>query len=96
MRKNAVTITQLRLACRHVEELRQAGITENFAILSLELFADIYAKCHMGGKGQTSPHRVDQVSPWSVVATGLRAANPTAKPRAHFRVEHGTPRRGSR
>lgn len=93
-RKNAVTVEQLRLACRHVEELIAAGVTENFAVRTLELFADVYAKCHMGGKGQTSPHHVNQVSLWSVEATKLLAANPTAKPREHFRVEHGTPRRG--
>jgi hypothetical protein len=30
---------------------------------------------------------------WSIAARQLLAENPTAKPRDHFRVEHGTPRR---
>jgi hypothetical protein len=70
-----------------------AGVTENFAIRTLELFADVYAKCHMGGKGQTSPHHVGHVELWSVAAIKIRDSTPHAKPRDVFRVEHGTPRR---
>ena len=44
MSKNAPTIKQLELACRHVNELMAAGLTENMAIRNLELFANVYAK----------------------------------------------------
>jgi len=91
--KNAITIQQLQVACRHVEEMIGAGVTENLAIRTLELFADVHAKCHMGGKGQTSPHHVGQVELWSVAAIKVRDATPQAKPRDALRVEHGTPRR---
>jgi hypothetical protein len=94
MSKNALTVDHLRLACRHVEEMIAADVTENFAIRTLELFADVYAKRHMGGKGQNSPHHVAQVGLWSVAALELREAKPLARPIEHFRVEHGTPRRG--
>ena len=91
--KNSVSIEQLRLACRHVEELRAAGVTENLAIRTLELFADVYAKLH--GGGSATPHHVSQVgdSSWSRKAKALREALPEAKPRDYYRVEHGTPRR---
>jgi hypothetical protein len=89
--KNAITIDQLKLACRHVHELMAAGVTENLAIRTLELFADVYAKFRV--VGNTSPHNVKHVPLWSIKAKGLRSAIPDAKPRDHFRVEHGTPRR---
>ena len=92
MSKNAITIDQLRLACRHVEEMMAAGVTENLAIRTLELFADVYANLHMGGSA--TPHHVDQVELWSVKARKLRDALPDAKPRDYFRVEHGTSQRG--
>jgi hypothetical protein len=41
---NAPTIEQLAIACRHVDELRKAGCTENTAVRILELLADVYAK----------------------------------------------------
>src|SRR5665213_4593935 len=94
MSKNALTIDQLQLACRHVEEMIAAGVTENFAIRTLELFADVYAKRHMGGKGQNSPHHVGQVELWSVAAIKMRESTPHTRAGDHFRVEHGTPRRG--
>jgi hypothetical protein len=90
--KNALTIEQLSLACRHVLEMREEGVTMNLAIRTLELFADMYAKMHMGGSA--TPHHVDQVTLWSVEAKNIRRRTPNAKPRDHFRVEHGTPRRG--
>jgi hypothetical protein len=90
--KNAITVDQLKLACRHVEEMMAAGVTENLAIRTLELFADVYAKLHV--IGNTSPHHVNQVSLWSIKARGIRNAMPDAKPKDHFRVEHGTPKRG--
>ena len=90
--KNAVTIDQLALACRHFHEMRDAGVTENMAIRTLELLADVYAKLHTGGSA--TPHHVDQVELWSVNARKIRDRVPDAKPRDYFRVEHGTPRRG--
>lgn len=89
--KNAITIDQLKLACRHVEEMIAAGVTENLAIRTLELFVDVYAKILMGGSA--TPHHVDQVTLWSLKAKRLREAIPDAIPRDFFRVEHGTPRR---
>ncbi len=94
MSKNAVTVEHLRLACRHVEEMLGAGVSENFAIRTLELFADVFAKRHMGGRGKNSPHHVDQVELWSLAAISMRDSDPSAKGGSHFRVEHGTPRRG--
>jgi len=92
MSKNAITVDQLKLGCRHVEERMAAGVTENLAIRTLELFADVYAKLHV--IGNASPHHVDQVELWSIKARGIRNAVPDVKPRDHFRVEHGTPKRG--
>ena len=89
--KNRPTIEHLHIACRHVDELIAAGVTENLAIRTLELFADVYAKLLTGGSA--TPHHVNQVQLWSVAALKLKAAHPNAKPRDHFRVEHGTPRR---
>ncbi len=82
---------QLNLACRHVEEMMAAGATENSAIRTLELFADVYAKLLMGGSA--TPYHVDQVELWSVKAKNMRKKNPDGKPKDLFRVEHGTPRR---
>jgi hypothetical protein len=89
--RNSVTINQLALACRHFQEMVAAGVTLNGAIRTLELFADVYAKVHMGGSA--TPHHVRQVGLWSVQATEIRDRMPGAKPRDYFRVEHGTPRR---
>jgi hypothetical protein len=91
MSKNRPTIEHLRIACRHVDELVAAGVTENHAIRTLELFADVYAKTHNGGSA--SPHHVDQVKFWSVQAIRLKQTRPQAKPKDWLRVEHGTPRR---
>ena len=55
MSKNAITIEQLHLACRHVQEMMASGVTENLAIWTLELFGDVYAKLHGGGSA-TAPH----------------------------------------
>ena len=59
MSKNAITVQQIELACRHVQEMMSAGVTENLAIRTLELFADVYAKILTGGSA--TPHHVDQV-----------------------------------
>jgi len=91
--KNKPTIEHLQIACRHVREMRDAGVTENHAIRTLELFADVYAKLRNGGSA--TPHHVGQVplGQWSIEARKLRDQNPNGKPRDYLRVEHGTPRR---
>jgi hypothetical protein len=91
--KNKVTINHLKLVCRHVHEMREAGISENLAIRILEQFADFYAKMH--GGGSVTPHHVRQVPPrqWSVAARKEWARTPNPKPKDRLRVEHGTPRR---
>jgi len=89
--KNTITIDQLAPACRQFQEMREAGVTMNMAIRTLELFADSYAKLHMGGSA--TPHHVSQVELWPVNARKVRDSLPDAKPRDYFRVEHGTPRR---
>jgi hypothetical protein len=90
--KNDITIEQLLLSCKHVVEMREAGVTMNRAIRTLEFFADVYAKILKGGS--RTPNHVDQVALWSIKARKLRLQNPVVKPRDHFIVEHGTPRRG--
>lgn len=87
--RNEITIEQLNLACRHVEELMAEGVTENLAIRILELFTDVYAKLQTGGPA--TPHHVSHVKLWSIEAIRVRQAIPDAKPRDHFVVEHGTP-----
>lgn len=91
MSKNAITLDQIKLACRHVDEMKSAGISENLAIRTLELFCDVYAKIYTGGSA--TPHHVNQVSLWSVEAKKIRDKNPNAKPKDYFRVEHGAPKR---
>lgn len=93
MSKNAVTVEQLRLACWHHKDLVSAGVTENYAIRTLELMTDSYAKVFHGGV--PSPHQVDQVpaKQWSIEARKFREQNPTARPNGNLIVEHGTPRR---
>jgi transposase InsO family protein len=79
--KNKLTTDHLKIACRHVRELRAAGVTENLAIRSLEQFADFYAKMH--GGGSATPHHVRQVprQQWSVAARGeyKRNHNPSRR-----------------
>jgi hypothetical protein len=91
--KNQPTIDHLKLACRHIDEMMEAGITENIAIRTLELLSDVYAKLHQGGAA--TPHHADQVKLWSVAARKMRTANKKANAKAgtYLRVEHGTPRR---
>jgi len=91
MSKNAITLEQLRIACRNVSELRAAGMTENLAIRNLEQFANIYAKIrHVG---HASPDHARQYDRWSVKALEAEAANPGRRHGEYLRVEHGTPRR---
>lgn len=89
--KNRITIDQLSAACRHVEELQTLGVTENLAIRTLELFADVYAKLQV--MGNANPHSAREVRLWSKAALELKSARPRAKASVCFRVEHGTPRR---
>ena len=89
--KNQITINQLNLACRQAVELRDAAVSENLAIRTIELFSDVYAKLLCGGSA--TPHHVDEVKLWSIAALALRKQLPNAKPRDHLRVEHGTPKR---
>lgn len=89
--KNAITIEQLRLACRHVHEMQAQGVTENLAIRSLEIFSNVYAKLLAGGSA--TPDHVSQVKLWSRKARQLKRKNPHGKAKDLFRVEHGTPRR---
>jgi len=70
--RNEITIEQLYLACRHVEELMAEGVTENLAIRTLELFTDVYAKLQTGGSA--TPHHVSQVKLWSIEAIRVRQA----------------------
>lgn len=89
MSVNAITITQISVACRHFRELRDAGVTENLGIRILEHLVDVYAKLLTGGSA--TPHHVRQVSStqWSIAALALRSKDPNAP----LRVEHGTPKR---
>jgi hypothetical protein len=93
MSKNKPTIRQLELLCRHIIELEQAAMTENHAIRTLELVADIYAKTHKGGKA--SVHKAKDVpeNQWSLAALEARRNNPSVADGTFLRVEHGTPRR---
>lgn len=89
--KNAPTIDQLKIACRHVIELMDAGVSENLAIRTLELFANNYAKVRV--VGHVSPDHVSQYTLWSKAARKIKAANPKGAYSQYLRVEHGTPRR---
>jgi hypothetical protein len=91
--KNKISIQQLRLACRHVDEMLSAGVSENFAIRLLEHFADVYARIFKGGTGIGAPLHVRHIELWSKAAIKLKKQRPNLKPRDHLRVEHGTPRR---
>jgi hypothetical protein len=89
--KNAVTIEQLNITCRQVEELIDAGMTLNLAIRNLELFANVYAKMRV--VGNSSPDHADQYETWSKAARKAKKDNPTLPYGQYLRVEHGTPRR---
>lgn len=91
--RNKITVDQISLACRHVRELMDAGVTENLAIRILEHFVDVYAKLLNGGSA--TPHHVSQVpvEQWSVAARQLWKRQRGRKPKDYLRVEHGTPKR---
>ena len=91
MSKNSITIEQLTAACRQFEEMLSLGVSENFAIRQLELFANAYAKFHV--IGNVSPDHVDHYKLWSEAAIALVKENPNSRTSGLLRVEHGTPRR---
>lgn len=91
MSKNQITIEQLNAACRHFQEMLALGVTENFAIRQLELFANSYAKFHV--VGNVSPDHVNDYQLWSDAALTLTRDNPNCRKEGLLRVEHGTPRR---
>ena len=91
MSKNAPTIRQIKIACRHVSELVDAGMTENLAIRNLELYANIYAKYRIMGNANVD--YADQYQVWTKAARRAEAASPTHAYGQYLRVEHGTPRR---
>jgi hypothetical protein len=91
MSKNAPTVEQLNIACRHVDELIDAGMSENLAIRSLEIYANIYAKFR--ALGESNPDYADQYDHWSKAARKAKASNPDRPYGQYLRVEHGTPRR---
>lgn len=88
---NGINVDHIKIACRHVEELMEAGVTENLAIRTLELFVDVFGKIEMGGSA--TPHHVRQFKHWSKAALKLKSPETLMNARAYFRVEHGTPRR---
>ena len=91
MSKNALTVEQIKLACRHVDELTEAGFSENFAIRSLEIYANYYAKHRL--LGRVAPDHASQYEHWSKAARKAKIANPDLAYGRYLRVEHGTPRR---
>lgn len=91
--KNSISLAQLSLACRHVEEMREVGITENFAIRLLELFADSYARQNSGGKNVFAPLHAKDITLWSTKAKAIQKNGLRGKHGQYVRVEHGTPRR---
>ncbi len=92
MSKNTITIKQLKILCRHVRELMDAGFTENHAIRPLELGANVYAKDR--SMGTINPDHADQFKLWSKAARKAKTLHPKWKYGRYLRVEHGTPKRG--
>ena len=91
--KNAPTLHQIKMTCRHVIELRKTGMTENIAIRLLEQLTNMYGKFRV--LGHVSPDHADQFDHWSKAARKAKAANPKGKYGLYLRNEHGTPRRDS-
>jgi hypothetical protein len=89
--KNAPTIEQLNMLCRHVVESMESGMSENWAIRLLEQVANMYAKYRVFG--YVAVDSADQYTHWSKAALAAKAANPKLAAGGHLRVEHGTPRR---
>jgi hypothetical protein len=93
MNKNKPTIKQLKICCRHVDELINAKMSENHAIRTLELIGDMYAMTYAGGKASVFKVSLVPRDQWSLAALRARKHKPNAKAGSYLRVEHGTPRR---
>ncbi len=91
MSKNTITMQHLKIVCRSMQELRKAGMTENFAIRHLEFLTNNYAKQIIIGK--LSPDHADEYALWSKAALSAKIENVDFKYGQYLRVEHGTPRR---
>lgn len=91
MSKNTVTVEQIEIACKHVDELLAAGMTENLSIRNLELFANCYAKLRL--IGNASPDRPEHFTLWSRAAQELKSGSISRLTGRDLRCEHGTPRR---
>lgn len=68
-------------------------MTENLAIRTLELLADLYAKTHSGGKASVYHVKEVPTEQWSLAAIRAGKRKRNAPPGSYLRVEHGTPRR---
>ena len=90
---NALTVSQITLMCRQVDELIAAGVTLNLAIRTLETAVDSAAKNMV--LGNASPHSARQVplAQWSAAARAAYEESPSRPAKEYLRVEHGTPRR---
>lgn len=92
MSKNAPTIDQLKMVCRHVEEMMtDGGMSENWAIRLLEQMTNMYAKYRILGRVKVD--HADDYELWSKAARRAKAANPSGAYGTYLRVERGTPRR---
>ena len=91
--KNKITIPHLLLACRHVQEMLDAGITYNFAIRTLEHWADWYSNHYKSTRGKFQVYSVRNIDLWSKAALRDKKKHPKKRPLEYLRVEHGTPRR---
>jgi hypothetical protein len=91
MNKNAVTIQQIEMACRHAGELMTSDVSENTAVKTLHRLIDVYCKRRL--LGYMSPDHADDYQLWSRAARQAKASNPGKPYGQYLRVEHGTPRR---
>jgi hypothetical protein len=71
MSKNAATIEQIKLVCRHVDEKLAVGLTFNASIRTLERVANGYAKFR--AIRSTAPDHVSQYSLWSTAALAAKS-----------------------
>ena len=89
--KNRYTAKQIGLVCRHAREQCDSGISENFALRSLIVMVDAYAKLRK--LGVANPDRADQFETWSAAAVELWNRKKDEEPPPPFgrwlRNEHG-------
>jgi hypothetical protein len=64
--RNAPSIEQLKMLCRHVVESMESGMSENWAIRLLEQVANMYAKYRVFG--YVAVDSADQYTQWSKAA----------------------------